>query len=179
MVSRYSLTQTAQFREVEDILPEGHQIGKASHLFTRIEDKVIEEQVQKLHNGGPSEKEVVQESKKVEKAAEKPVIQYDDFTKLEIVVATISAAEKVPKTDKLLKLTLDVNGAERTVVSGIAEHYDPTQIVGKQVSLLANLAPRKLRGVTSQGMILMAEDSEGRLTFVSPEDQMESGSVIR
>jgi methionyl-tRNA synthetase len=109
----------------------------------------------------------------------KPTIDFTDFTKLDIRVATILEAEKVPKADKLLKLLVDTGRDKRTVVSGIAEHYSPEEIIGKQVSLLMNLAPRKIRGVESQGMILMAENQDGVLSFVSPEKGMNNGSEIR
>ena len=109
----------------------------------------------------------------------KDTIGYDDFVKMDIRVARILEAEKVPKTDKLLKLTLDLGNEKRTVVSGIAEHYDPESIIGTQVSLLANLAPRKLRGILSEGMILMAEDGDGKLSFVGPDQSIDEGSVIR
>ncbi|RZL37414.1 MAG: methionine--tRNA ligase, partial [Pedobacter sp.] len=98
---------------------------------------------------------------------------------MDIRVATITAAEKVEKTKKLLKLTVNTGLDERTVVSGIAEYYNPEEIIGQQVSLLVNLAPREIKGIVSQGMILMAEDSEGKLTFVAPSAKFENGSVVR
>ena len=110
----------------------------------------------------------------------KDEITFDDFTKLDIRVATITAAEKVKKADKLLKLTVDTGIDTRTVVSGIAEHYSAEDVVGKKVSVLLNLAPRKIRGVESQGMILMAETLEGELCFVSPtKEDFEAGNTIR
>ncbi len=108
---------------------------------------------------------------------EKPSITYDDFAKMDLRTAKIIAAEIVPKADKLLKLTLDVNGVERTVVSGIAKHYKPEDLPGKHVVILANLEPRKLRGVESQGMILMAESGDGQLHFVQAATD-ESGLAI-
>jgi methionyl-tRNA synthetase len=113
-----------------------------------------------------------------EEATVKPEIQYEDFAKMDIRVATIVAAEKVEKADKLLKLTLDTGGEKRTVVSGIAMHYNDVEIVGRQVLLLANLAPRKMRGIESQGMILMAEDENGKLVFVAPEFTVNPGSGV-
>nr|MBP7533267.1 methionine--tRNA ligase subunit beta [Chitinophagales bacterium] len=107
----------------------------------------------------------------------KEAITYDDFAKLDIRTATIIAAERVPKADKLLKLTIDLGFEQRTVVSGIAEHYTPESIVGQRVLLLANLAPRKLRGIESNGMILMAGDGK-TLQFVSPEGEIENGNVV-
>ena len=104
---------------------------------------------------------------------------FDEFMKMDIRVGTITAAEKVEKADKLLKLTVDTGIDTRTVVSGIAEHYNPDDIVGQKVSVLLNLAPRKIRGVESQGMILMAETTEGELAFVSPTKDLEAGNTIR
>ena len=109
----------------------------------------------------------------------KDEITFDDFTKLDIRVGTITAAEKVKKADKLLKITVDTGIDSRTIVSGIAEHYDPENIVGQKVSILLNLAPRKIRGVESQGMILMAETEKGELAFVSPNKEIDSGNTIR
>ena len=106
-------------------------------------------------------------------------IEFDDFMKMDIRTGTILEAEKVAKTKKLLKLVVDTGIDKRTVVSGIAEYYDAEKIVGKKVSILVNLAPRKLRGVESQGMILMAEDTDGKLCFVSPVDDVQNGSEIK
>lgn len=164
--------------EGEAIIPSGHLIGKAVHLFTKIDDSFINDQIDKLKTSKTiKEKSTTTPSTQIEEE-KKSIIQYDDFMKLDIKVATITHAEAVPKTEKLLKLQLDVDGEERTVVSGIALHYKPEEIIGKQVSLLANLAPRKMRGVTSQGMILMAEDKDGKLAFVAPEVSVSSGSTI-
>jgi methionyl-tRNA synthetase len=113
-----------------------------------------------------------------EESATKQEITYDDFAKLDLRIAQIITAEKVEKADKLLKLTLSVGAEERTVVSGIAQHFMPEAIVGKQVLFLANLAPRKMRGIESQGMILMAEDADGKLVFVSPAEAVQTGSSV-
>ncbi len=175
--------------EGEMAIPTGHKINEPIHLFSRIDDKVIADQKAKLENSKKVDEPVVETALAVtaasaksvpakEETTEKPTIEYGDFVKMDIKVATITHAEAVPKTDKLLKLQLDVAGEERTVVSGIAEHYKPEEIIGRQVSLLANLAPRKLRGVMSQGMILMAEDSDGKLSFVAPDVAVSSGSTI-
>ncbi len=164
--------------EGEMLIPAGHKINKSSHLFTRIDDNVIEAQVQKLHDAKAASAAAVE----AETPAMEPIkdtIQFDDFTKMDIRVAEIISAQKVKKADKLLQLELNMGGEQRTVVSGIAEHYSPEEIIGQKVSLLANLAPRKLRGVMSQGMILMAEDSDGKLTFVDPGKDAEPGSIIR
>ncbi len=164
--------------EGEVLIEEGHKIGEAKHLFTRIEDKVIEEQKEKLVARSASS-----EANKtaVAVAAESDVkaeVTFDDFTKMDIRTAKITAAEKVPKADKLLQIQLDLGFEQRTVVSGIAEHYTPDEVIGKQVCLLANLAPRKIRGVMSQGMILMAEDDSGKLSFIAPQDSWPAGMKI-
>lgn len=153
-------------------ITEGHQINKAELLFQKIEDEAIDAQIEKL------KATAVQQSNPKAKPM-KDEITFDDFTKMDIRVATIKAAEKHPDADKLLKLTIDTGIDERTVVSGIAEHYSPEDIVGKQVSVLVNLAPRKIRGIESQGMILMAENNEGNLAFVSPEKVMDNGGEVR
>jgi methionyl-tRNA synthetase len=157
-----------------NLLKRGHQLNEPVLLFTKIEDEAVQAQIDKLNN---SKAENVAANKQAVPA--KPNIQFDDFGAMDIRVATIIAAEKVEKTKKLLKLTLNTGLDERTVVSGIAEYYQPADIIGQQVSLLVNLAPREIKGIVSQGMILMAEDSEGKLTFVAPGAQFEEGSVIR
>ena len=156
------------------LLKRGHQLNEPVLLFSKIEDDVVQAQIDKLNN---SKSENIAANKKAKPA--KPNIQFDDFGAMDIRVATIIAAEKVEKTKKLLKLTLNTGLDERTVVSGIAEHYEPEDIIGQQVSLLVNLADRKIKGIVSQGMILMAEDSTGKLTFVAPGSKFEEGSVIR
>ena len=159
--------------EGEPIMEAGHKISTPIHLFTRIDDQVIQGQVDKLL----ATDEVA--TNETEAEALKSEIDYDDFTKLDIRTATIIDARKVKKTDKLLELTLDVGFETRTVVSGIAEHFTPEDIIGKKVSLLANLAPRKIRGVLSKGMILMAENENGGLSFISPEENWPDGMVVR
>ncbi len=156
-----------------DILETGHKLNEPQFLFQKIEDKDVEKQVQKLLDT-KKENESITEVK-----PQKEEITYDDFMKTDIRIGTILEAEKVPKTKKLLKLTIDTGIDKRTVVSGIAEYYSPDEIIGKQVSILVNLAPRKLRGIVSQGMILMAEDSKGNLVFVSPEKNIENGSEVK
>jgi len=149
----------------------GHQIEKAELLFEKIEDNVIELQIQKL---SANQK---QQSQSVE--ALKEVVNFDDFSKLDIRIATVLEAEKVPKTSKLLKLTLDTGLDKRTVVSGIAEFYKPEDLIGKQVCLLANLAPRSLKGIESQGMILTAENPDGSLSLLNPEKLASNGATVR
>ncbi|HTM99836.1 MAG TPA: methionine--tRNA ligase [Pedobacter sp.] len=157
-----------------NLLKRGHQLNEPVLLFSKIEDEAVQAQIDKLNN---SKSENIAANKKAIPA--KPNIQFDDFSAMDIRVATIIAAEKVEKTKKLLKLTLNTGLDERTVVSGIAEYYQPEDIIGQQVSLLANLAPREIKGIVSQGMILMAENSEGKLTFVAPGSKFEEGSIIR
>ncbi len=157
-----------------NLLKRGHQLNEPVLLFSKIEDEAVQAQIDKLNN---SKSENIAANKKA--APAKPNIQFDDFSAMDIRVATIIAAEKVEKTKKLLKLTLNTGLDERTVVSGIAEYYQPEDIIGQQVSLLVNLAPREIKGIVSQGMILMAENSEGKLTFVAPGAKFEEGSTIR
>ncbi len=157
------------------LLPAGHQLGEAVLLFERIEDATIQAQVQKLLDT----KEANKQAAGPEIKPQKDTITYDDFVKMDIRTGTITAAELVPKTKKLLKLTIDTGIDKRTVVSGIAEYYSPEKIIGQKVSILVNLAPRKLRGIESQGMILMAEDSEGKLCFVSPTADFHNGCEVK
>jgi methionyl-tRNA synthetase len=168
-----------------DLLPQGHGLGESPLLFTKIEDPVIEAQVQKLLDTKKANEQAAQATTGEPAALAtalpelKPAVSFDDFTKMDIRVATILAAEAVPKTKKLLKLTLDTGIDQRTVVSGISEHYQPGEIVGKQVCLLANLAPREIKGIMSQGMILMAEDASGALSFLRPEKLVTNGGTVR
>ena len=157
----------------QDLVATGHRINKAELLFQKIDDKVIQEQLDKLEA-----KKKENELKNAKAAPAKETVEFDDFTKMDIRVGTILTAEKVKKAKKLLQLTVDTGIDKRTIVSGIAEHYEPEDIIGKQVSVLVNLAPRKIRGVESQGMILMAEDKDGSLSFVSPINEVTSGSEI-
>ena len=158
-------------------LPAGHPIGEAALIFTKIEDEQVTFQKEKLSLKAMENTSPTDVPADVQNAV-KPEITYDDFAKLDLKIATITAAEKVEKADKLLKLTLAVGTEDRTVVSGIALHFQPEDIVGKQVLFLANLAPRKMRGIESQGMILMAEDADGKLVFVAPTAPVASGSSV-
>lgn len=166
--------------EGEDLIPAGHQIGKPAHLFSRIGDEVVDAQLQKLFERSAEREEQSEESEAEEKKyeSESAEIQFDDFVKLDLRVARIVEAEKVKKTDKLMKITLDVGYDRRTVVSGIAAQYSPEEIVGQRVTYVANLAPKKLRGVMSRGMILMAEGEGGVLSFVVPDEGAEPGSKV-
>jgi len=157
-----------------ELLKPGHKINKPNLLFEQMDNEVIEAQVQKLLNT-----KMENEMAERKAAPQKETITYDDFMKMDIRTGTITEAEKVAKTRKLLKLKIDTGIDIRTVVSGIAGYYSPEEIIGKQVSILVNLAPRKLRGIESQGMILMAEDQDGKLIFVSPEKTTTNGSEIK
>ena len=157
----------------KSLLGVGHQINQPELLFDKIEDDAIQVQLDKLANS-----KKLNEAKESGLTAPKDEVSYEDFSKMDIRVARILAAEKVPKTDKLIKLELDTGIDKRTVVSGIAEFFKPEEIIGKQVCILANLAPRKLRGIISHGMVLLAEDPQGKLIFVTPEDAAGEGSVV-
>ncbi|MER0442055.1 methionine--tRNA ligase [Emticicia sp. W12TSBA100-4] len=156
-----------------DLLPVGTVIGESSLLFEKIEDDAIEKQVKKL-----------QESKRMnelENAKVPPLkenIQFDDFAKLDIRIGTILEAEKLPKSDKLLKFLIDDGFEKRTILSGIAKHYSAEEMVGKQVTFIANLAPRKMMGIESNGMILMAEDRDGSLALLQPNKQVWNGGTV-
>jgi methionyl-tRNA synthetase len=175
----------------QDLLKPGHKLGKAALLYQKIEDEQIEKQVEKLHSTvskstPPKISKVDAANSNTSDAASAtvlkplaPEIVFDDFAKIDLRAGTILSAEKVEKADKLLKLTVDLGFEVRTIVSGIAEHFKPEDLIGLQVSVVANLAPRKLRGIESKGMILLAEDTAGRLHFVSPKDLTENGSIIK
>ncbi len=164
-----------------DLLKVNYPLRAPELLFKKIEDEQMKEQVDKLHNAGNAAKAAAAAAEPEAPAHNpvKPEIVYDDFAKIDLRVGTIIAAEKVEKADKLLKLELDMGFEKRTVVSGIAMHYKPEEIVGKQVTVVTNLAPRKMRGIESAGMILMAEDKDGKLVFVSPVDATAPGSEVR
>jgi methionyl-tRNA synthetase len=158
----------------DDLLAAGHSINKPGLLFEKIEDSEISRQIDKLRaskkaNGASASKLV---------PAKDPVT-FDEFTKIDIRTATVLEAEKVPKTTKLLKLKIDTGLDIRTIVSGIAEYYEPENLVGKQISIVANLEPRRIKGIESKGMILMAEDPDGRLVLVSPSEKTGNGSTIK
>ena len=155
-------------------LKAGHQINQPELLFEKIEDEAIEKQIQKLADTKKSNELVTSEVKPA-----KEFIEYADFEKMDIRVGTIIEAEKVVKTKKLMKLLIDTGIDKRTVVSGIAEYYEPKDVIGKQVSILVNLAPKELKGITSNGMILMAEDNDGKLVFTVPADKTTNGSIVK
>ncbi|MFN6176633.1 MAG: methionine--tRNA ligase [Flavobacteriales bacterium] len=163
-----------------DLIGEGQELGKPEHLFKPITDEEIQAEVARLHASAPLEETNSSGPQLPTVQPNKPNITFDDFAKLDLRVGTITAAEKVPKADKLLKLSIDIGEAQpRTVVSGIAMHYTPEELSGQQVVLVANLEPRKMRGVESQGMVLMAEDANGKLVFVQPKVETRSGSEVR
>ena len=158
-----------------ELLAAGNTIGEAELLFEKIEDDVIQKQLDKLEAARRANL-AAEASKNI--TEQKEEVSFDDFQKMDIRVSTILAAEKVAKTKKLLKLTIDTGIDQRTIVSGIAEYYTPEQLVGRQVLVLANLAPREINGIESRGMILMAEDALGRLVLVQPEDKTMAGAMI-
>ncbi len=158
----------------EYLLPAGHRLGDTQLLFRKVEDSEIQAQLDKL--------EATKKQNNMENTSlppQKDTIQYDDFGKMDIRVGTILEAEKMPKANKLIVMKVDTGIDTRTIISGIAEHFTPEELVGKQVSVLVNLAPRPLRGVESQGMILLAEDADGKLVFVTPEQAVGNGAVVR
>ena len=159
--------------EKKTLLPANHQIGTAELLFSKIEDKTVTVQLEKL---AATKKANEEENKTVE--PQKETIDFEDFTKLDMKVGTILEAVKVAKTKKLLQLKVDVGIDVRTIVSGIAESFSPEEIIGQQVTVLTNLAPRKIRGVESQGMILMTDTLDGKLAFVEPEQKVSNGQQI-
>jgi len=158
----------------EGLIQDGHQLGEVQLLFDKITDEQVEFQLNKL-----AEAKLKNLADNAKVAPAKENISFDDFVKMDIRVGTILEAEKVAKTKKLLKLTIDTGIDKRTVVSGIAEFFSPEEIVGRQVSILVNLEPREIKGITSQGMILMAEDADGRLDFVKPDTAIKVGSTVR
>jgi methionyl-tRNA synthetase len=147
-----------------DLLPAGHQIGQAEILFAQIEDAEIQKQLDKL--------EATKTANKVENAKaeqQKETASFEDFAKIDLRIGTIIEAEKMPKANKLLVLKVDTGIDVRTIVSGIAEHFTPEEVIGKRVTVLVNLAPRALRGVESEGMLLLTNNAEGKLVFVNPD----------
>ena len=164
-----------------DLLPVGHKLNQAELLFSKIEDAEIEKQVKRLADI----KAAREAAEKAAAAAAAPKVEpakeactFDEFVKMDIRTATVLAAERVPKTDKLLKLTIDTGLDQRTIVSGIAQYYTPEEMVGKQICILANLQPRVIRGIESKGMILMAKQIDGTMRIVTPEQRLANGSTV-
>jgi methionyl-tRNA synthetase len=151
----------------------GHTIGTPAILFTKIEDDVIEHELDRL--GKPAE-EVPPPTPTV---PAKPTITIDDFKKVDLRIATVVAAERVPKSDKLLKITVQIGTEQRQIVAGIAQHYTPEDLAGRSVVVVFNLQPAKLMGQESQGMLLAASDTQGRLVILSPAAEIDSGSVVK
>ncbi|MDY3380743.1 methionine--tRNA ligase [Riemerella anatipestifer] len=169
-------TKLCNWSELENqkvLLAEGHQINEPSLLFSKIEDETIEAQIQKLEQTKINNKKTNPNAKPM-----KDEITFDDFTKIDLRTATILEAEKVEKADKLLKFKVDTGVDIRTVVSGIAESFTPEECVGKQVMILLNLAPRKIRGIESQGMLLLTTKPDGKLSFVTPDEPVDNGVEI-
>ena len=157
-----------------DLLPAGHELGKSELLFEKIEDEAIEQQVQRL-----LDTKKANELKEYKAQPVKAEIEFDDFTKLDLRVATVLECERVPKTDKLLRFLLDDGIGKRTILSGIAAYYpNPEELVGKQVCFIANLGARKMRGILSEGMILSAENVDGTLSLIEPGSDVKPGSKI-
>ena len=183
------------------ILPAGHQLNPATLLFSKIEDEVVDGQIARLEairaereaeakasasesqppappKGGLPDCPSGSQSDLLTSAPQKEECTFDDFEKMDIRTATVLEAERVPKTDKLLKLIIDTGIDTRVIVSGIAEQYSPEEMVGKQICILANLAPRKIRGIESKGMILMARQNDGKMRFVTPQETLANGAEI-
>ena len=162
------------------LLPTGHKIGVATLLFEKIEDAAIAKQLERLEKTKQANQQEAQAAAEVTVAPQKELISYDDFAKMDIRIGTILSAEKMPKADKLLILKVDTGIDQRTIVSGIAQSFNPEEIIGKRVTVLANLAPRKLRGVESQGMILMVENTEGKYRFIAPDgEEIANGAEVK
>ena len=164
-----------------DLLPVGHKLNPAELLFSKIEDAEIDKQVQRLAEikaarEAAAEVAAAAAAPKVEPAKE--ACTFDEFGKMDIRTASVLAAERVPKTDKLLKLTIDTGLDQRVIVSGIAQYYTPEEMVGKQICILANLQPRVIRGIESKGMILMAKQLDGKMRIVSPEERLDNGATV-
>jgi len=156
--------------ENTQLVSSGHQLNEPELLYEKIEDEVIERQVAKL-----KEQSSIQEKNEPPK---KEYMDFETFSKMELLIGSIVEAEKPEGSKKLLKLKVDLGEEQRTIMSGIAEFYEPKNIIGQQVTIMANLAPRKIMGIESQGMILMAEDSEGKLVFVQPSDKIDNGAKV-
>ena len=157
-----------------DLLKTGHLLGEPSLLFEKIEDEAIEKQLKRL-----ADTKIANEKNSYQALPQKTDISYDEFSTMDIRVGTILEASRVPKTDKLMKMLVDTGIDKRTIISGIAAYFTPEELPGKQVSVLVNLAPRKMRGIESQGMILLAEDADGKLVFVTPEKAVTNGVVVK
>ena len=171
---QYNVASWETIATTSDLIPAGHKIGVGEILFAQIEDAEIQKQIEKLEATKTAN---AMENKVTE--PQKETSTFDDFAKLDLRVGTIVEAEKMPKANKLLVLKVDTGLDVRTIVSGIAEHFSPEEVIGKRVTVLINLAPRALRGVDSEGMILMTNNKEGKLVFVNPDaDGVDNGALI-
>jgi methionyl-tRNA synthetase len=164
--------QSWSFIGTQELLKPGHSLGKASLLFEKIEDEQIEAQLDKLM------KTRITNEDPEPVITQKEEITFDDFTRMDLRTGTILEAEKVPKTKKLIRLEVDLGFETRTIVSGIAEYYEAASLPGKKVTVLANLAPRTIKGIESKGMILLSENPDGSLHFVEPSDKALNGSEV-
>ena len=162
----------------QEILGEGHALGEAELLFEKIDDAPIDAQLQRLADIRAAKEAAAKAALARQVAPQKEEVTFDEFGRMDIRTATVLEAEKVPKTDKLLKLTIDTGIDKRVIVSGIAEYYKPEDMVGKQICILANLQPRSIRGIMSQGMILMAKQGDGSMRFITPEEAVANGAQI-
>lgn len=184
-----NLEKTDWKKATGQILKEGHILGSAELLFDKIEDEIIEKQIAKLNAtklSQPAQSVTADEPRPDNyrgsdflPTAIGTETTFDEFSKMDLRIATILEAERVPKTDKLLKLKIDLGFEQRTIVSGIAHCFEPEKIIGQQVTIIANLAPRKIKGIESKGMILMAEDADGKLKFVMPSEKINNGSTVK
>ena len=178
--SAASLRQMLNLNQVDwetigkQMLPVGHQLGQPSLLFEKIEDNTIDIQLERLKRI-----KAENERRNAKAAPQKDNVTFDDFSKMDIRVGTILEAEKVAKTTKLMKLLVDTGIDKRTIISGIAEHFTPEEVIGRQVSVLVNLEPRKIKGIESQGMILFAEDLTGKLILCGPQVKTDNGGAIK
>ena len=161
-------------------LVSGDKLNKPDYVFDKIDDAQIEVQIRRLLATKMSNETAAAEAAAgIQIKPAKPEISYEDFSKMDIRVATILKAEKIPKTSKLMKLKVDTGLDQRTLVAGIAEYYQPEEVIGKKICILANLEPRRLKGIESKGMILMAENADGKLFFVNPDEGCENGSTVK
>lgn len=157
----------------DEFIAAAHQLGESSLIFAKIEDEAIAAQMKKLNDS-----KVQNNMTNPDAVAQKELVSFDDFQKMDIRIGTILEAKKVEKADKLFELSVDTGIDVRTIVSGIAEHFTLEEIVGKQAMVLANLAPRKIRGIESHGMLLFADKADGKLTFVKPEEETPNGVQV-
>ena len=160
------------------LLPAGHQLGEAELLFAKIEDDAIQVQLDRLEKIRAEREEAARAEAAKQVAPQKEECTFEEFDRMDIRTATVLEAERVPKTDKLLKLTIDTGIDRRVIVSGIAEYYTPEAMVGKQICILANLQPRTIRGIESKGMILMAKQGDGSMRFITPQEVVANGAQV-